>query len=81
MLNEAVVAELASPEGKPLPPTAGTASTTPAPGGIPGSVEELIVNANAQYNAAQEKSRAGNWADYGAKMDQLRGKSGPIGLN
>lgn len=36
------------------------------------TLEELIMNANAEYNAAQESLRAGDWADYGERMSRLQ---------
>jgi uncharacterized membrane protein (UPF0182 family) len=36
------------------------------------TLEELIVSANAEYNAAQESLRAGDWADYGERMERLQ---------
>ena len=36
------------------------------------TVDELIVAANAQYSAAQEALRGGDWAEYGTQMDALK---------
>jgi uncharacterized membrane protein (UPF0182 family) len=73
ILNEEALAELAAPEGQPLPPVGATGGATPSGAtDLSATVEELIVRANAQYNAAQESVRAGNWAAYGEEMAQLQ---------
>jgi uncharacterized membrane protein (UPF0182 family) len=50
------------------------APTEPAPiiEGEPQNINELIVRANQAFNQAQEAQRAGNWADYGRYIDELK---------
>ncbi len=40
--------------------------------GVEATVEELIKQANRVFNEAQEAQKAGNWAEYGRKLDELR---------
>lgn len=50
------------------------APTEPAPiiEGEPQNINELITKANQVFNQAQEAQRAGNWADYGKYIDELK---------
>lgn len=73
VLVDAGLTELVAPEGElpPLPAAASAgAGTTIA--SIDATVEELIIQANAQYNAAQESLRAGDWTAYGQNLDALQ---------
>jgi uncharacterized membrane protein (UPF0182 family) len=73
VLDEDALAELAAPDGQPLPPSTGGGAAAPADSpAIPGTVAELVIRANTEYNAAQESLRSGNWAAYGEGMDRLR---------
>jgi uncharacterized protein len=68
---------LASTETEPIPPpetgdTAGEPVPTPAPPAFTGSVEDLIQLANAQFLAAQQAQRDGDWARYGQELDALQ---------
>jgi uncharacterized protein len=69
VLNESGLAELAGPGGQAA---ASEGTTDAAPGATATGLEELIIQANSQYNVAQENLRAGNWAAYGESMIALQ---------
>ena len=45
---------------------------TPIVDGPVGDMKDLIIKANQVFNQAQEAQRAGNWAEYGKAIDELR---------
>jgi len=53
-------------QGLPLEPPGGA-----EPGERPTDLEGLIARANALWQEAQEALRAGNWAGYGAAIEEL----------
>ncbi len=73
ILADAGLTELAAPDGLALP-------ASDAAGQIPGAetalglatIEELILRANTQYEAAQARLREGDWAAYGIQIEGLR---------
>jgi uncharacterized protein len=69
VLSEASLAELT---GGVRPSATSGAATTAGSLLIASTVEELIIQANSQYNSAQESLRAGNWAAYGEQMSALQ---------
>ena len=60
-----------TPQAGQQPPSAAQPSATPSPG-APTSVADLIKAAQADYNAAQDKLKAGDWAGYGDEMKKLQ---------
>ena len=50
--------------------TAETETTTPVTANAE-SVDELIIQANAQFSAAQQAQEAGDWAEYGRQIEAL----------
>lgn len=62
--------EPATPE-KPQPPAAQKPTTQPPEEAD--TVAELIVLANDTFNKAQEAQKAGDWALYGEKLNELQG--------
>ncbi|RIK36454.1 MAG: UPF0182 family protein [Chloroflexi bacterium] len=73
VLAEAGLIELAAADGQ-LPTEGATAAVGDVglEDAIVDSLEELIIRANSQYNAAQESLRAGDWGAYGEGMLQLQ---------
>jgi uncharacterized membrane protein (UPF0182 family) len=67
VLNEAGLAELAGGQ-----PATGERPASTLPAATATSLEELIIQANSQYNVAQEQLRTGNWAGYGESMTALQ---------
>lgn len=65
-------ATAAQPAAQPTPQAGQQppASATPAPG-APSSVADLIKAAQTDYNAAQDRLKAGDWAGYGEQMKKL----------
>jgi len=61
-----------APETPEVPQVPGTQQPPATGGEMPeGSVAELITRANDVFNQAQEAQRAGNWALYGEKINEL----------
>ncbi len=52
--------------------SAPTESETGSAPVLTGTVEELIVSANAHFEAAQAAQRSGDWATYGAELEALQ---------
>ncbi len=53
-------------------PAAQSATTVITPPAEDATLEELITTANAHYNNAQDRLRAGDWTNYGAEMAALQ---------
>jgi uncharacterized membrane protein (UPF0182 family) len=72
VLAEPALAELAAfgLQGSPEEALELAAETTTSTG-LTGSVEELIVEANRQFERAQEYARTGDWAGYGEEIAAL----------
>jgi len=62
-----------TPQTPSVPQAPGT-QVPPAAGGevAEGSIAELITRANDVFNQSQEAQRAGNWALYGEKINELQ---------
>lgn len=70
VLVEAGLTELAAVDGQI--PAEGAAITDTVGSTAPATLEELIVRANTLYTNAQDRLRTGDWAAYGAEMDDLQ---------
>jgi uncharacterized membrane protein (UPF0182 family) len=57
------------------PPADGSEASTPPPASPadPGTLDELVVAANAHLGAAEDAQRRGDWAAYGQELEALRG--------
>lgn len=51
----------------------GTTPEPPRQDGEIDTIKSLITRANESFNKAQEAQRAGNWAEYGKNIEELRG--------
>jgi uncharacterized protein len=78
LMGGASVSVPASSSGvQPAPPSAKPTAGRPIVA-APGNVQQLIKQANDQFNRAQEAQRKGDWAGYGREIDALKKTLGQL---